>query len=315
MLQKKVAELQNIDDLWKKKDPEKLVEGLIKIINLMRDLMKMAAEHSIEAKLYHGDAIDTIHSLMGQSRFRRWLSIVCDDISEGEQHWDRLVKFLEKEVKISQQEMIWASKTQQKPPQSPQPPRNVKKKPDGAHIADGGNILCSICGADDHVHTPGPAGTKLVQYFVCQKFVEMSCKERFTTLKNKNLCHQCLYPGADCTKGKHKEGKCQRDFTCKHPSHDRFSRKKHVLVCDEHKHLVENKTLLDDYKSRFILRDNQSGVLPSYSKGIVIHHTYASSSGESFDDVEPLLGSHVDGEFEKPEFARARNPLSIDDRR
>ena len=32
------------------------------------------------------------------------------------------------------------------------------------------------------------------------------------------------------------------------------------VVYDEHKHLVENKTLLDNYKSRFILRDNQSGV-------------------------------------------------------
>ena len=224
MLSKKVAELQNLEDLWKKKDPEKLAEGLIKINNLMRDLMIMAENHSIEANLYHGDAINTIHSLMGQSRFRRWMSIVCDNkIPDGAKHWDRLLQFLEKELKICQQEMIWSAKASKKQPSKPQ---DGKRKPDSAaHHASDEGMICSICGANDHAQTPGPSGIKLVQYYVCQKFVEMNCKERFTILKNKNLCHQCLFPGADCTKGKHKEGRCQRDFTCKHSSHDRFQRK------------------------------------------------------------------------------------------
>ena len=152
MLSKKIGELQNIEDFWKKKDPEHLVEGLSKLINLMRDLIKMAREHSIEAKLYHGDAIDTIHGLLGQNRFRRWLSIVCDkEIPDGEPHWDRLVKFLEKEVRICQQEMIWSSKTSKKLPQ----PKDTKKKPDGVahHTSSEGNLVCSICGDDDHIQT------------------------------------------------------------------------------------------------------------------------------------------------------------------
>ena len=152
--------------------------------------------------------------------------------------------FLEKDLNICQKEMILPAKA---PKNQPVKPQGGKKRPDGAHHVDEeGNLLCSICGADDHVQTPGPSGVKLIQYYVCQKFVEMNCKERFITLKNKNLCHQCLFPGADCNKGKHKEGKCQRDFTCKHPSHDRFQRKKHVLVCDEHKDLVENKRCFSD---------------------------------------------------------------------
>ena len=76
MLSKKIAEVHKVEDLWKQKDPEKLVLALSKIINLMRDLMHMAKEHKIESKLYHGDAIDKIHGLLGHARFRKWLSIV-----------------------------------------------------------------------------------------------------------------------------------------------------------------------------------------------------------------------------------------------
>ena len=157
------------------------------------------------------------------------MSIVCDEeIPDGERHWDRLVKFLEKELKICQQEMIWSTKAPKKQPV--RSPSDKRKLDNSMHYTpDEGNLICSICGVDDHVPTPGPSGVKLIQYYVCQKFVGMSCEERFTTLKNKNLCHQCSYPGADCSKGKHKEGKCQRDFACKHPSHDRFSQKKHIL--------------------------------------------------------------------------------------
>ena len=115
MLSKKIAEVHKVEDLWKQKDPEKFVLALSIIINLMRDLMHMAKEHSIESKLYHGDAIDKIHGLLGHARFRKWLTIVCDeDVQEGEQHWNGLVQFLEKEVKISQHEMVWSAKMTKK---------------------------------------------------------------------------------------------------------------------------------------------------------------------------------------------------------
>ena len=59
--------------------------------------------------------------------------------------------------------------------------------------------------------------------------------QRFEELKSKAFCFQCLFPGAEKDQGKHKEGRCQRDFICKHQSHERYMRKKHVLVCEEHK--------------------------------------------------------------------------------
>ena len=147
----------------------------------MRDLMHMAKEHKIESKLYHGDAIDKIHGLLGHARFRKWLSIVCDeDAQEGKQHWKELLTFLEKEVKIAQQEMIWSAKMTKK--EKSDRDSKVTKNSGGvsSHHANGdqGNsLICSICGADDHVKTSGPGGSKLIQYYVCQKFTEMNCNE------------------------------------------------------------------------------------------------------------------------------------------
>ena len=42
MLSKKLAEINNIDVLWKVKTPGKIVEGLSKVINLMKDLIELS---------------------------------------------------------------------------------------------------------------------------------------------------------------------------------------------------------------------------------------------------------------------------------
>ena len=56
-----------------------------------------------------------------------------------------------------------------------------------------------------------------MQYFACQKFVEMAPKDRFQELKNKGYCFQCLFPGAPQDKGKHHDGMCKKDFVHKLP--------------------------------------------------------------------------------------------------
>ena len=83
---------------------------------------------------------------------------------------------------------------------------------------------CSICDKTDHVTTTGPNNSQIVQYFACEEFVKMSPADRFTILRKKRLSFQCLFPGADWNTGKHKEGKCQRDFACQHQTHDKFTR-------------------------------------------------------------------------------------------
>ena len=282
MLHKKLSQINSIEGLWKhNKDPEKTINGLSQIINFMKDLMYLAKEHNIENRLYYGDALEKIHGLMGDARYTRWLSLSCDtDYSDEEIRWKELQKFLEKEVKICQQKIITSAKIEPKRQNPPDPKdpkdknhdkRDRKDKP--SYYTNGKNNLCVICGAEDHVATNGPGGSKLVQYFVCQKFVEMTPAQRFSELMSKGLCFQCLFPGAKKDQGKHKDGHCQRDFTCKHPSHERFSRKKHILVCEDHKNDKQNKEVFDEYKRRCIARPNQVE-LPAYSKDLQLHHTF-----------------------------------------
>jgi len=90
---------------------------------------------------------------------------------------------------------------------------------------------------------------KLIQYFSCKTFVEMTPTERLSTLKSKNLCFQCLFPGAHQNQGKHQEGQCQREFICQHPYHQLYPVKNHVLVCETHKKNQQNQDTLEHYKS------------------------------------------------------------------
>ena len=84
--------------------------------------------------------------------------------------------------------------------------------------------------AEEHTGTNGPKGAKIVQYFASQEFVEMAPKDRFQELENKGYCFQCLFPEASQNKEKQHDGICQRDFMCKHKSHDKYSIQNHVLV-------------------------------------------------------------------------------------
>lgn len=125
-----------------------------------------------------------------------------------------------------------------------------KRQPSAHHTQEinSSTFLCSFCGEPIHITTNGPGNSKLVQYFVCKRFVNMPPPEWFFELKSKGFCFQCLYPGASSSQTKHKEGRCQRDFVCQHESHDKYSMRKHVLCCDEHKDQAENQVLLQKYK-------------------------------------------------------------------
>ena len=129
------------------------------------------------------------------------------------------------------------------------------------------DLTCHICGKEYHVPTTGPGGSKLIQYFACKEFVDLKPFDRFQLLIKKGLCFQCLYPSAKVSEIKYSEGKCQRDYTCKHPSHDKFPTKKHVLVCSEHEDQEENKQIFEVYKFKCILKRKYMQ-LPEFSKEI-----------------------------------------------
>ena len=46
---------------------------------------------------------------------------------------------------------------------------------------------CAICDKADHVPTITRRGNKVINYFSCEKFVNMTSKERFEAIKSKHL--------------------------------------------------------------------------------------------------------------------------------
>ena len=108
--------------------------------------------------------------------------------------------------------------------------------------------------AEEHIATNEPKRTKIVQYFACQKFVQMAPKDRFQEQQKKGYCFQCLFPGTSQDKEKHHDGMCQRDFVCKYKLHDKCPIKKNVLVCPEHRNDAENQKLFQKFKDSFIMK-------------------------------------------------------------
>ena len=315
LLSNKLAELNNIDQLSRQREPVKIVDALSKLIHLMKDLLQLSKRHSIENKLYYGGGINKVYQLMGENRLNRWLTIAKVQ-DEGEEQWLEVVEFLEKELKVNQQKVNIYSTSSRENSDSPSGSRdssqsrsNSNRNNDSYHAGDpprrnsrdqrdtrdqnnrdqgrdqdnrdrsaANNGLCSFCGEPGHVQTSGPGGVMLIQYFACKKFVDLSPADRFQSLRTKGFCIQCLFPGADCNEEKHAEGRCQRDFVCKHASHERHVVKKHVLLCEDHKNTNENKQLLQNYKTRCIARRNSSN-LQQFSRDIQLSH-YVSPASE-----------------------------------
>ena len=321
MMMKKVQELEAVPSLWRVKDSEKAKDSLSKVVNLIDELMKLAVDHRIEDNLYYGDAIYSIYKVIGDNRVSKFLDDTYEDELKGKHLWQELVKYLEKEIKIHTEKAMIHRNIEQK--RQDKDNKDNKNDPKGGRIhqnnnGSGGNnpnfggngspssngdngktnkrdqTNCSLCGKDDHVSTKGPYGMKLIQYFSCEKFASTTPGQRFNYLKTKGLCTQCLFPGAKSSTGKHVDGTCQSIYTCKNPTHNSMTIKKHVLVCEEHKNDEANKELMEEYRSKCINRPNNSN-LPDFAKQIklsfhtgmhsVITEAYASVVNEETDDV------------------------------
>ena len=276
--------------LYRSKDVESTINALHKIINVVKELTSLVKTHKIENYLYYGGAKQDVLRLLGDARLSRWLT-QADNTLEPEETWIKLTKFLEDELKLQQQKSIVVNRGNQDADKGRQPP---SKRPPGSsqdslknprtqrygfnsYNSIPSEPICFICnakeGSDDHVATPGPGGTRIIQYFSCKKFVELNPSDRLNLLKDKGYCFQCLLPGADARSLKHKEGRCQRDYTCQHPYHQKFPTRKHVLVCDTHKDNDSNKGILEKFKQRFI----KSPDLPAFARNISLSfHVYES---------------------------------------
>ena len=73
---------------------------LRKVINMMKDLKKLAIEDGTESKLYKGHCIDRIYQLLGDSRITRWLTMICEKDPDDEEVLGRFIDFLKKELRV-----------------------------------------------------------------------------------------------------------------------------------------------------------------------------------------------------------------------
>ena len=89
MHKKKHCEISKFTALWKIKEPEKRMEGLIRINNLM-NLTTLAMKRNIENQLYYSDSIHKIYQLLGENRVTKWLMKICDEDLSYEEQWQKL---------------------------------------------------------------------------------------------------------------------------------------------------------------------------------------------------------------------------------
>ena len=279
LLHNKLNEISKFGLIWKIKDKEKLIHVLAKLVYAMTELRELAVRHKIENSLYYGGSIEAIDNIIGyKDRDRFVLQHVGIKLTE-EARWDKLVEFLKQKLK-GQEELYLIEKSAQTPynkeDKSFKSNSNSKRK----YFSEKETTekRCFICGEIGHQVTSDHRRNNVVQYFCCKKFAELTPAGRFILLREKGLCHQCLAPGAALSTSKHRQD-CFSRYCCKNKIHEKHVKKKHVLVCEEHKHHQENKELLEEYRNNCILRLKEN--LPEFTRQISFH----SKSGVTIADT------------------------------
>eukprot|EP00794_Sanderia_malayensis_P001922 gene1922-2179_t len=235
------------------KNADSLANALSKIVNMMKEVMLLAETHKIEEYLHFGDGIQRIYAHLGDSLLSKWLSNT-DETNSPKDIWLKFVEFLEKEQRLQQQKLIILNSNVNSKGKPPDHSHNKDKEQ--GFIVSLMTPICSICqapdGTSDRTSSSGPNGSRIIQYHTYKKFVDLTPANRLSLLKERGFCFQYLYPGADTSSSKHKEGRCQRDFICKHECHERYSTRKHVLVCEEHRTINPTRTSLKSINNNLL---------------------------------------------------------------
>ncbi|XP_066913300.1 uncharacterized protein [Clytia hemisphaerica] len=286
LVSRKLADIKKLDPIKTRHDPAKILRTITGMIKVLRDLISLAEQHKIENQLYYGDCLDQVYQLLDDTRLDKWLATICEEEITEKQKWSNLIIFLEKDVKLLQQKQLIKLPTNKDDKDGKS--KSGKSGYGSHHVppSQDPEPACYFCDGkcpSEHIQTRGPWGKMVTQYFACKQFVDNTPRERLSTLKRKGLCFQCLLPGAKLSEGKHRDGRCQYEFVCKHPSHSSWTVKKHVLVCDDHKDTDDNQTLLQRFKDKFINRNQQ---LPTFVKEIkVSFHTDCHINAMPSDNV------------------------------
>ena len=306
LLSSKLNEVKKFGEIWNIRSKEKKIAALSSLIFIMIELKELAEKHSIENNLYYGGAISSIYSIIGFKDRDKFIEEYVESSLSEKDRWEKLIDFLKLKLKICEELLAI-----EKPADSNQ--RSEDKKGDSSDKPNkpksGGTYSnktadskpCILCGELGHQATTDYRGRSIVQYFSCKKFAEASPDERFKLLRDKALCFQCIAPGAPVDTKKHKTN-CFSKFCCKHPSHSQHAKKKHVLVCEEHKDSEQNKKLLEEYKNRCILGLKEKDQLPEYARNICCHNQYAVFHAVT-DPAEVHVVQDGVNHFDQPDIA------------
>ncbi len=282
MLQNKLAALDNFSNLDKLRDDEKIASQISGLLNLITDLCKLAKTYSLENDLYYGMGLHKILDLIGKYRERKFVeSIALEDIG-GQEKWNKLVEFLQKELKKREAMVLHqrVRKSAVMENDSGQQKKNNDKKIHGGedgrdptHFGQNNQnsnqvqCRCSICGkSNDHVLSYDNTGKPYIEYVACKNFTEKSCKDRSKILFRKRFCNKCLVPGVKFNS----EHVCDNQYACgKTFVKDEEERicQKHVLVCEFHCQDAGNLESLKRYKQNVI---NPGNVFKEFTKNISI---------------------------------------------
>ena len=264
LLKIKLKDIRKDGPIWKIKDPERFVKSLSKLIYALLELQKLAFKHNIENELYYGGSIETIYEIIGFKYRNKFIEKYCQTKLSKKEIWDKMIHYLKDKLVVMEQiVLIDQSKSTYNPKMKLEEEKHYKVDSKMLYHSFGDSdkeLKCHLCDRSDHVSTLDFRGKNVIEYYACEKFVNMTPKQRFELLKEKGLCRQCLNPGVRENSGSHKECKCYSRFTCKN-KHD-GSRKWHVLVCYSHKHEKNNLIFLDEYKRINMSKDKL--VLPEY---------------------------------------------------
>ena len=115
------------------------------------------------------------------------------DVTE-EEKWDSIVNYLDKEIKIREQMLLFEKANDSS--ESEKPAKNSGNSKSISYSVTPAALKCVLCGcSENHVPTITKKGTSIINYFACEAFASSTCTERFEMLKKKKLCFQCLSPG------------------------------------------------------------------------------------------------------------------------
>ena len=269
--------VRELGPLSRTKDPQDIALSLSKLGNAMENLSTTAKTHGIEYDLFNSHTEGFIYEILGNERVERYMEKYDEKLGHPENDWQLMIDFVREEAKRKSKIALKLSaqlpkKETDKKSHYSDSLDDVGEEVGGSYQCDGSQ-LCKACGGTSCENK----GDKDFQYVKCKEFRGMKASERLKKLIKDKVCFQCLqgthFYNDQCT---------DTEFGCKHDSHKKFRKTKHVLVCQDHEEDEENKRALEKYKLKIFISE---GNIPQNFVSITLS-SYKVEQVESGTSVE-----------------------------